>query len=206
MTVGFCMSRPPLTIRPTVRRSNGQRWIAVALWSAFTLVNLVRYDGWALVVMAGLITVVIAAFVLLSGRWVRGASLTADQGALTYRGLFGTHKLPSGTAIRVVIVTLTGRSAAGQHRRWVVLNEHDEATFSIDTTAWDEQDLRTIADALRLPVNNEPQPRKPGEARRLYPRSVPWWLSHPVLLTAVLIGVPSVLLTIAYAITGVAVD
>ena len=164
------------------------------MWAAVTALHLLTYHGVARLLMAAAVAVSTAAVVVGSRRWARGASLSVDMGELTYRGLGEPRVVRAGEARRIVVMTLIGSDSGRRYRRWAVLDADGNAVLSWEATAWAEEDLQRIADACDVPVDVDPEPRKPHRASQVYPRSVPWWQAHPFKFAFLAIAVASLLL------------
>jgi hypothetical protein len=115
--------------------------------------------------------------------------LVAGDGALIYSGwtsrVIATRAQPG----RLVVTTWRGRR--GSHRVALWTDADGRTLRACVLPAWDEAELRGLAAEIGAEIEAVEDDPTAAELRCRYPRSLGWWVAHPVWATVFAIGATS---------------
>jgi hypothetical protein len=63
----------------------------------------------------------------------------------------------------------------------------------LNREAWDEVQLESLRETLKLPLEIDDTPRRPAELRSEYPGSIAWWAAHPSIATVLVVMIMTAL-------------
>lgn len=180
-----------MTLRPRMPQRKLGKLLGVAAWLTCSMAFLVRFHGVALIVAASLDLAVTTATIAALRRSYRRTLLTFGPDGLTWAGLF-RHRLVLATNASGSVVEAEVRRSKTSARRthlWLLVNGDGRAEVSLNTDAWDRNELEYLRQRLGIPRIVITETLDGKALRSRVPGSVPWPVLHPIALTYLLIAI-----------------